>query len=126
VRAAFGGILPTLVMDATGNSASMHAAFGLAGHGGRIVFVGLFVGDVTFHDPDLHRRELTLLASRNATAADVETVIAHVRAGGVDATPFIAEHVPLAGLPDALPRWAGARGAGLKGVVDVTAADQAR
>jgi len=117
VRAAFAGALPTLVMDATGNSASMHAAFGLAGHGGRIVFVGLFVGDVTFHDPDLHRRELTLLASRNATAADVDTVIAHVRAGGVDATPWIAEHVPLAGLPEALPRWAGARGAGLKGVV---------
>lgn len=119
VRAAFEGVMPTLVMDATGNSASMHAAFGLAGHGGRIVFVGLFVGDVTFHDPDLHRRELTLLASRNATAVDMETVIAHVRSGAVDATSWIAEHATLDTVPEALPRWAGARGSSLKGVVDL-------
>jgi hypothetical protein len=119
VRAAFGGAMPTLVMDATGNSASMHAAFGLAAHGGRIVFVGLFVGDVTFHDPDLHRRELTLLASRNATSVDMETVIGHVRSGGVDATSWIAEHATLDTVPAALPRWAGARGSSLKGVVDL-------
>ena len=62
--------LPTVVFDATGNAASMMKSFNLRGaNGGKLVFVGLFQGDVTFNDPEFHRRELTLLASRNATAA---------------------------------------------------------
>ena len=60
------GELPTAVIDATGNPASMTKCFDLVAHGGRIVFVGLFQGDVTFNDPNFHRRECTLLASRNA------------------------------------------------------------
>ena len=110
--------MPTVTFDATGNPASMHGSFDLVAHGGRLIFVGLFPGDVTFHDPDLHRRELTLFASRNATAVDMEQVIAHVTAGGVDATAWIGEHATLDTVPEALPRWAGARGSSLKGVVD--------
>ncbi len=72
---------PTLVFDATGSAASMHASFALVAHGGRLVFVGLFQGDVTFHDPDFHRRELTLIASRNATASDFERSVAMLESG---------------------------------------------
>jgi threonine dehydrogenase-like Zn-dependent dehydrogenase len=46
------GELPTAVFDATGNAGSMMRAFNYVAHGGRLVFVGLFQGDVTFHDPD--------------------------------------------------------------------------
>jgi threonine dehydrogenase-like Zn-dependent dehydrogenase len=53
------GDLPTLVCDATGNQSSMNAAFDFPAHGGRIVFVGLLQGDVTFNDPNFHRREIT-------------------------------------------------------------------
>ncbi len=65
-----GDDLPTAVFDATGNQRSMMASFQYVAHGGRLIFVGLFQGDVTFHDPDFHRRELTLLATRNATGSD--------------------------------------------------------
>jgi 2-desacetyl-2-hydroxyethyl bacteriochlorophyllide A dehydrogenase len=84
-----GGDLPTVVFDATGNAASMAATFDLAAHGGRIVFVGLVQGSVAFSDPNFHRRELTLLASRNSTAATFRRIIALVEAGRVDTRPWI-------------------------------------
>ena len=58
------GELPSVVIDATGNAGSMARTFDLAGQGATIVFVGLFQGEVTFNDPNFHRRELTLRASR--------------------------------------------------------------
>src|SRR5437667_4763519 len=54
--------LPTAVFDATGNPKSMMAAFHYAGYGGRLIYVGLFQGDITFHDPDFHSHELSLLS----------------------------------------------------------------
>jgi 2-desacetyl-2-hydroxyethyl bacteriochlorophyllide A dehydrogenase len=75
LRTAFGGNLPTAVFDATGNSASMHKAFDLVAHGGKLIFVGLFKGDLTFNDPYFHSHEMSVLASRNATAHDFDWVI---------------------------------------------------
>ncbi len=79
---------PTVVFDATGNAASMMRAFGYPAHAGRLVFVGLVQADISFHDPELHRRELTLLASRNATAADVVTVLRALERGAIDVRPW--------------------------------------
>jgi len=84
-----GGELPTLVFDATGNAQSMHNAFKFVANGGRLVFVGLFVGDVTFHDPEFHRREMTLLATRNSTAKEFKRIIALMESGQIDTTPWI-------------------------------------
>ena len=56
-----GGALPTLVFDATGNPKSMCNAFNYVGHTGRLVFVGIVTDDVSFPDPLLHRREMTVL-----------------------------------------------------------------
>ena len=64
------GYLPTVVLDATGNKQSMHNAFQFVAAGGTIVFVGLFIGDVTFHDPYFHKKELTLKATRAALSKD--------------------------------------------------------
>jgi threonine dehydrogenase-like Zn-dependent dehydrogenase len=81
--------LPTVVFDATGNPASMMKSFKLVAHGGRLVFVGLFVGDVTFNDPEFHRRELTLLASRNATAQDFQQVMNALETKQINGKPWI-------------------------------------
>ncbi len=69
-----GGDLPTLVFDAT-NARSMMDAFNYAAHSGRIVYVGLVKGELTFSDPFFHSHELTLLAARNATGDDFAWVI---------------------------------------------------
>ncbi len=99
------GELFTAVFDATGNPASMMRSFQLVAHGGRLVFVGLFQGDVTFHDPDFHRREMTLLASRNSVAADFTRIIGLVESGAVDTTPWISPPVPALEAIDRFPQW---------------------
>ncbi len=81
--------MPTVMFDATGNAASMMKSFNYVAHGGRLVFVGLFQGDVTFNDPEFHRRELTLLASRNATAQDFTQVMDALETKKIDVKPWI-------------------------------------
>ena len=100
-----GDDLPTAVFDATGNPQSMHASFSYVGNGGRLIFVGLFQGDVTFHDPDFHRRELTLLSSRNAEAADFRQIIAYLEAGQIDLAPWITHRASADEMVDAFPQW---------------------
>jgi threonine dehydrogenase-like Zn-dependent dehydrogenase len=100
-----GGELPTVVIDATGNAASMSRCFELVAHGGRIVFLGLFQGDVTFNDPNFHRRELTLLASRNAVPGDFTRIIGLMERGEIDTTPWITHRAPAEEFLNALPGW---------------------
>lgn len=95
--------LPTAVFDATGNSKSMMGAFEYPAHGGRMVFIGLFQGDVTFNDPTFHRRELTLMGSRNAQPGDFTKIIRLIEAGRIDTTPWITHR---ASFDDAVAEFA--------------------
>ncbi|MDF1823912.1 MAG: zinc-binding alcohol dehydrogenase family protein [Verrucomicrobiales bacterium] len=103
IRDAFGGELPDLIFDATGNAQSMHSSFDLIAHGGRIVFAGLFQGDVTFHDPLFHRKEITLLSSRNATPSEFREVITSIEEGSIDTAPWISHRLPLHEVPSRFP-----------------------
>jgi 2-desacetyl-2-hydroxyethyl bacteriochlorophyllide A dehydrogenase len=94
LKNSFGGQLPDLIIDATGNKGSMLSTFDLAANGARIVFVGLFQGDVAFNDPNFHRRELTVMSSRNATSAEFGQVIAAIESGVVDTAPWITHRIP--------------------------------
>lgn len=102
---ALDGELPTMVFDATGNVHSMNAAFRYGANSGTYVLVGLVQADLTFHDPEFHRRELTLKASRNATGADFAAVIAALESGRVDIGPWITHRTPLDTFIDAFPTW---------------------
>jgi 2-desacetyl-2-hydroxyethyl bacteriochlorophyllide A dehydrogenase len=101
----FGDDLPTAVFDATGNSQSMRTAFSYVGHGGRLIFVGLFQGDITFNDPDFHKRELTLLSSRNATATNFRQIITHLEGGQIDVTSWITHRASAQTVPNLFPHW---------------------
>ena len=108
-----------LVIDATGNPASMERGFGYVAHGGAYVFLGIVQGDLTFSDPEFHKRETTLLASRNATRQDFETVLAAIRAGQVPTAALNTHRATLEEVPEVLPQWITA-GAGLvKALVEV-------
>lgn len=93
ILAITGGDLPTVVLDATGHPGSMMNAFQYVSHGGVLVYVGLFKGDITFHDPDFHKKELTLMGSRNATREDFEYVLSCMRSGEIDTDTFITHRV---------------------------------
>lgn len=99
------GELPTAVFDATGSPRSMHQAFGYVAHGGSLTLVGHFPGDVTFHDPDFHQREMTLLASRNANRDDFAWSIQMVQQGQINLTPWITQQVSPEEIITAFPTW---------------------
>ncbi|WP_239752120.1 zinc-binding alcohol dehydrogenase family protein [Mammaliicoccus sp. H-M34] len=85
------GKLPTVVFDATGNRNSMEQAFNYVNHGGRIVYVGLVKDNIQFVDSDFHAKEITLMASRNATLEDFDYVINQIRDGKIQESYFTNE-----------------------------------
>jgi 2-desacetyl-2-hydroxyethyl bacteriochlorophyllide A dehydrogenase len=113
-----GGDLPTVVFDATGNAASMAAAFDYPANGGRLVFVGLVQGEISFSDPNFHRRELTLLASRNALPSDFTGIIGLIEEGRIDTTPWITHRSSLDGAVAAFPSWSRPETGVVKAVIE--------
>lgn len=120
IRALTRGDMPLTVFDVTGSRQSVERAFSMVAHGGTLVLVGLFQGHVTFDDADAHRRELTLLRSRNATSADFARVMRHLEDGAIDVTPWITHRAALADLPAEFPRWLAPERLVIKAVVDVS------
>jgi 2-desacetyl-2-hydroxyethyl bacteriochlorophyllide A dehydrogenase len=119
LQALTNGDLPTAVFDATGNPKSMMASFNYPAHGGRLVFVGLFQGDVTFNDPNFHKRELTLMGSRNARSADFPRIIELIESGKVDTTPWITHRAPFDAVPEQFPSWVKPETGVLKAMIDL-------
>lgn len=74
LRAQFGGALAQKVIDATGNPQAMNNTVNLIRHGGVIVFVGLHKGELQIPDPEFHKKETTMMGSRNATEEDFAKV----------------------------------------------------
>ena len=64
-----------VVFDATGNPAAMERGFRFVAHAGTYVLISVVSADIKFNDPEFHKRETTLLGSRNATSEDFETVV---------------------------------------------------
>lgn len=88
-----GGSLPTIIIDATGSAKSMMNTFNMVAAGGTIVFVGLFTGDVTFNDPNFHKKELTLKASRAAMSGDFKKIIELMETGKINTDAFITHRI---------------------------------
>ncbi len=112
------GDLPTVVFDCTGNGHSMRNSFDYVAHGGKLVFVGIFSGDVTFHDPDFHRKEVTLFASRNATEEEHKRILALMEAGEINIAPWITHHVQVNAVINAFPQWVDGKGGVIKAIVE--------
>ncbi|WJV53461.1 zinc-binding alcohol dehydrogenase family protein [Prodigiosinella aquatilis] len=74
LREKFSGSLAQKVIDATGNPLAMNNTVNLIRHGGSIIFVGLFKGELQFSDPEFHKKETTIMGSRNATLDDFAKV----------------------------------------------------
>ena len=74
-----------VVFDATGNAAAMERGFRFVAHAGTYVLVSIVSADIRFSDPEFHKRETSLLGSRNATLEDFETVLHAMREGRIPA-----------------------------------------
>ena len=108
---------PNVVFDATGNPSSMNKSIELVAPGGRLIFVGLHQEEVCFKDDEFHRRELTLLASRNSTASDFLHVISLMEKGLIQINPWITYKVPYAEVIDKFSSWVSRRKGFLKAMI---------
>lgn len=116
----FSGNLPTVVLDATGNKQSMENAFDLMAHGGRLVYIGLFQGNVTFHDPTFHKKELTLMASRNALSSDFKQIIRSIEAGAINTDLWITHRASVDTMIDKFDTWLNPGSNVIKAMLEIT------
>jgi 2-desacetyl-2-hydroxyethyl bacteriochlorophyllide A dehydrogenase len=94
-----------VVLDATGQPGSMSQAFRYARFTGRIVYVGITKEPVVLDDPLFHRRELTLLASRNALSSDFKRILSLMELGKLSITDWITHTASIADSPEAFHHW---------------------
>ena len=116
---ATGGEGFDFVFDATGNRASMEAAFRPVAHGGTLVLVSVVNETITFSDPEFHKREMTVMGSRNATLGDFQRVIGAIEQGKVPLDRLLTHRTSLAGVITDLPRWAREKRGLVKALVEV-------
>ncbi|MHB8520550.1 MAG: zinc-binding alcohol dehydrogenase family protein [Limisphaerales bacterium] len=115
------GALASVVIDATGSNKSMSNALNYVAHTGRLVFVGITQAEVAFpHAPVMHRRELTLLASRNALPADFTRIIRLIEEGRIDTRPWITHQAAFEEMIAEFPRWLKPETGVIKAIVRVT------
>jgi 2-desacetyl-2-hydroxyethyl bacteriochlorophyllide A dehydrogenase len=120
LREVTDGHLPDVVIDATGSSTSMSAAFGyVAPGGGRLVYVGITTEEVKFKHPVYHRPEGTLLCSRNALPGDFTRIIGLIEDGKIDTVPWITHRSGFDELPDIFPSYTKPETGVIKAIVDV-------
>jgi 2-desacetyl-2-hydroxyethyl bacteriochlorophyllide A dehydrogenase len=108
-----------IVFDATGNAESIQAGFGAVAHGGTYVLVSVVKGDISFTDAEFHRREMSLLGSRNAMTEDFSAVISAIREGAIPIDALITHRTALADAVEDLPRWAVQKHGLIKAIIEL-------
>jgi 2-desacetyl-2-hydroxyethyl bacteriochlorophyllide A dehydrogenase len=92
-----------VVFEATGSIESMSQSLAYLATGGVLVFVGVAPGEIRFSDPEFHKREATLLGSRNALTEDFARVISAIKAGLIPTAALQTHSVAAQEMPERLP-----------------------
>jgi 2-desacetyl-2-hydroxyethyl bacteriochlorophyllide A dehydrogenase len=119
LRDITGGDFFSVVFDCTGSPQAMERGFSFVAHGGTYVLVSIVQGMISFSDPEFHKREMTLLSSRNATLDDFAVVMAALRAGHVPASAIRTHHAPLWQAGQRLPEWLKPESGTIKAMLEV-------
>ena len=99
------GDMPAVVIDATGNLNAINNAFQYMAHGARYVLIGLQKENISFSHPEFHKREATLMSSRNATRTDFEHVMNSMKKGLVNPATYITHRVMFTEVKDEFEKW---------------------
>lgn len=113
------GDMPTVVIDATGSQKAIENAFQYMAHGARYVLVGLQKGNISFSHPEFHKREATLMSSRNATKQDFEHVVDSIKKGLVKPTAYITHRAAFKDVKDEFSSWTVPENGVIKAMVEV-------
>jgi 2-desacetyl-2-hydroxyethyl bacteriochlorophyllide A dehydrogenase len=92
------GRLADVVLDATGSAAVMAESLNHVASGGRLVFVGLTRDAVRIDDALLHRREITIYASRNS-CGQFPSIIRMLEENKINTAPWITDRIGLDEVP---------------------------
>lgn len=107
-----------LVFDCTGDRGSMERSIQLLQQGGKLIFVGLINDHVSLFDPDLHRREATILASRNSNPDEHHRTLELMESGQIDISAWPTECAPRSIMHERFPVWLKKEAGVVKAVVD--------
>jgi threonine dehydrogenase-like Zn-dependent dehydrogenase len=113
------GDMPSVIIDATGSLKAIETAFQYMAHGGRYVLVGLQKGNISFSHPEFHKREATLMSSRNATRADFDHVMQSLKKGLIQPTNYITHRVPFDRVKVEFKNWLNPANGVIKAMVDL-------
>jgi len=105
VKAITNGDFPTVVIDATGNLRAINNGIQYLAHGGRYVLIGLQKEAFSFSHPEFHKRESTVMSSRNAVKADFEHVIQNMKQGSIRPQTYITHTVAFDEVPAQFESW---------------------
>lgn len=108
-----------VVIDATGNAMPMQRGFNFLNHGARYVLLSVVRQDITFSDPEFHKREITLLASRNAQPDDFAEVVRQMEAGKVPTRALNTHHGRLEDGVSLFAEWSRPEAGVIKAILDV-------
>jgi 2-desacetyl-2-hydroxyethyl bacteriochlorophyllide A dehydrogenase len=92
------GRLTDVVLDATGSATVMANSLNHVAPGGRLVFVGLTRDPVRIDDALLHRREITIYASRNS-CGEFPPIIRMLEERKINIEPWITDRISLDEVP---------------------------
>jgi 2-desacetyl-2-hydroxyethyl bacteriochlorophyllide A dehydrogenase len=105
LKAITNNDMPTVVIDATGNRQAINNALQYLAHGGRFVLIGLQKDEISFSHPEFHKRESTLMSSRNATRKDFETVMEAMKSGLVNPANYITHRAKFSEVKEVFQSW---------------------
>jgi threonine dehydrogenase-like Zn-dependent dehydrogenase len=108
-----------VVIDATGNARAMQRGFGFVAHAGRYVLVSVVRDDITFSDPEFHKRETTLFASRNAQPDDFAEVVKQMESGRVPAAALNTHRGMLVDGPVLFKEWLRPKEGVIKAILEI-------
>jgi 2-desacetyl-2-hydroxyethyl bacteriochlorophyllide A dehydrogenase len=113
------GDMPTVVIDATGNQKAINSAFLYMAHGARYVLVGLQKGELIVSHPEFHKREATLMSSRNATQEDFDHVMNCMKQKLVDPSTYITHRVQFDEVKVNFESWLDPKNGVIKAMVEL-------
>lgn len=113
------GLMAHVVIDATGSNHSMGNAIQYVGFAGKLVFVGITTELIQFGHPLMHRREMTILASRNALPPDFGHIIQQIEEGRIDTRPWMTHSGTFDSMIGEFENWLNPSSRVIKAVVHV-------
>ncbi|PKU25028.1 sorbitol dehydrogenase [Telmatospirillum siberiense] len=107
-----------VVIEAVGLPATFTQAIDLAGFSGRVVYIGYAKEPVSYKTQFFNLKELDIMGSRNATAADFEDVITYLENRSESPDDLISKVFLFNDAAKALPYWAAERDRTVKVMIE--------